>query len=274
MNTLVIADLHLDLWLEAGREPLSGLNAQEWSGIAALIVAGDLSNKPKVRWKHVIRHLAQYIDPNRVYIVPGNHDYYDHVLDGDERLAQIAASEGAHFAQKSVVIVGNTRFLCCTLWTDFELHGQPAQAQIQARADMNDYRYIRSAGAGFQKIRPAETAMLHHDHRAWLEAELAHPHAGGTVVVTHHAPHPDLIGLQRTDLDPAYGSNLTTIIERYKPDVWMFGHTHHLVECYEGQTLVRNVSLGYPTQVPQGTEGEILKRGLISTSDVPDKKDT
>jgi len=265
MTTLIVADLHLDFWLRAGRDPLAALAPEDWAGLEALIIAGDLSNKPKVRWKHAIRHLSRYIDPGRLYIVPGNHDYYDHVLDGDDRLAAIAAEEGAKLAQKSAVVVGATRFLCCTLWTDFELHGQPAHAQDLARAQMNDYRYIRHAGVGYSKIRPVETAMIHCEHRAWLESQLAQPFAGRTVVVTHHAPHPDMIGAQRADMDPVYGSNLIGVIDRFQPDGWIFGHTHHRVEGREGRTVIRNVSLGYPQQVPPCEEAAILMRGSIAS---------
>jgi len=152
MTVLIIADLHLDMWTEAGRDPFAGLSAAAWSGIEAVIVAGDLTNKPRIRWKYAIRHLSRYIDPGRVHILPGNHDYYDFKLDGEDRLAEIARSEGAHFLQKSEVVIGNTRLLCCTLWTDFALHGDVAASQAIAKSRMNDYRYIRNAGAGYRRI--------------------------------------------------------------------------------------------------------------------------
>lgn len=51
--------------------------------------------------------------------------------------------------RKSELVFGKTRFLCCTLWRDFEIHGQPAQSQAFVRAQMNDYRFIRNASAGY-----------------------------------------------------------------------------------------------------------------------------
>jgi len=59
---MVVADLHLDLWLASGRDPLAALAPGTLSSLDALIIAGDLSNKPKVRWPNVLAHIAKYID--------------------------------------------------------------------------------------------------------------------------------------------------------------------------------------------------------------------
>jgi Icc-related predicted phosphoesterase len=263
MKALIIGDLHLDLWTEAGRDPFAALPTAQWAEVEAVVVAGDLTNKPKIRWKYAIRHLARYIEPKRIFILPGNHDYYDFRLDGDDRLAEIAASEGANFLQKSELFVGAARFLCCTLWTDFALSADVAVSQAIARKRMNDYQYIRYGAAGFRRVRPYETAAIHADHRGWLEERLSQSHPGPTIVVTHHCPHPALISETPGDLDPVYGSDLTGLIQRHRPDAWLFGHTHYPVETMVGRTLVTNVSIGYPDQVRPEDETLILRRGLI-----------
>lgn len=263
MPVLVIADLHLDMWLGTQRDPLSTIGQDVWASVDAVIIAGDLCNKPKVRWTPLINHLGRYIAPARIYLFPGNHDYYDFRLDGDDRLAEICTNAGAHFSQKSEFVVGGTRFLSCTLWTDFAVYGDPARAMRIAEADMNDFRYIRLAGAGHRRIRPSDTAFIHTYHRGWIEERLAVPFAGRTVVVTHHCPHPDLIADERRDVDPAYGSDLVPMIRKYQPDAWLFGHTHKNLEEMVGRTLVRNVSLGYPGEVRPGEEAAILMRGLF-----------
>ncbi len=264
MPVLIVADLHLDLWLSVDRDPFQAVDPTIWSSLDVLIVAGDLSNKPKVRWPHMIRHLARYISPERIHLLPGNHDYYDHVLDGDDRLAKICADSGVHFAQKTEVVVNNTRLLCCTLWTDFALHDDPPGAMKDAQRDMNDYRYIRLGSAAYRRIRPSETAAIHADHVSWLEERLAVPFAGRTVVATHHCPHPDLIGAERLATDPAYGSNMTDMIEKHQPTSWVFGHTHYQAAAKVGTTSLLNVSLGYPEQVSSGREAVTLLRGLLN----------
>lgn len=263
MRALVIADVHLDLWNEVGRDPFAALPTAQWAGIEAVIIAGDLTNKPRIRWKYAIRHLARHIDPGRVHVIPGNHDYYDFRIDGDDRLAAIATGEAANFAQKAEILIGKVRFLCCTLWTDFALNGDVAASQAIAKSRMNDYRYIRNAAAGYRRVKPYETAAIHADHRGWLEERLSQSHPGPTIVVTHHCPHPALISETPGDLDPVYGSDLTGLIHRYQPDAWLFGHTHYPSETTVGRTLVRNVSIGYPDQVRPEDEALILRRGLI-----------
>ncbi|ARE82886.1 3',5'-cyclic adenosine monophosphate phosphodiesterase CpdA [Roseovarius mucosus] len=268
---LIIADLHLDMWLATGRDPLAALDPEVWAGLEALIIAGDLSNKPKVRWPKLLAHISRYITPDRIHVFPGNHDYYDHVLDGDDRLNRICTEAGARFVQKCAVVIGRTRFLCCTLWTDFAVAGDPDLAMIRARDAMNDYRYIRMAATGHGRIRPSDTAFLHADHRAWIETQLSTPFEGQTVVVTHHCPHPDLIGETPCDLDGVYGSDLRAMIDRFQPDVWLFGHTHHAAEIRQGRTRIRNVSLGYPGQVAPGDEAERLRCGIVDLERLRDE---
>ncbi|GGO39277.1 metallophosphoesterase [Gemmobacter aquaticus] len=267
MSVLVIADLHLDRWLQAGRDPLAALPRDLFDELDGLIVAGDLTNNPGVRWPRMIRLLASYLPPGRIHLLPGNHDYYDCMLDGEDRLTTICAEEGAHFLQKSELVLSGIRFLCATLWTDFALKGDPARAMRIAERGMNDYACIRLGAGDARQIRPEDTALIHADHRTWLEARLAQPFAGRTIVVTHHCPHPDLVGAWRSELDPAYAANLLPLIERAQPDAWLFGHTHHPIEGIVGRTLVRNVSLGYPYQVSRGAEAGLLMRGLIRRTD-------
>jgi Icc-related predicted phosphoesterase len=242
---LVLGDLHLDFWQEFGRFPLERIDL---ANLDALIVAGDLTNKPKTRWSVAIEVLAGLLDRSRIVILPGNHDYYNFRLDGDARLKQIAEDAGVHFAQKRVVEIGELRLLLCTLWTDFEAGGNYWKNTAAASEQMNDYRYIRLAAAKFRKLRPQDTKQVHIDHRVWLETELKKPWPGRTGVVTHHAP---LVEAARADdgLAACYASDLRDLISETQPEFWLFGHTHRDFETSVGQTRVANVSLGYPDEV-------------------------
>lgn len=256
-NVMVVADLHLDRWLSAARDPFAALAVDTLSSIDALIVAGDLSDKPKIRWATALSHIARYMDLRRVWIVPGNHDYYHHAIDDDARLAAICDAAGANFAQKRAVVLGDTRYLCCTLWTDFALQGPPDIGMREAAQAMNDYRYIRLGSAGHRRIRPSDLARVHADHRDWLEAQLATPFDGKTVVVTHHAPLAACLP-EGYPAAPAYASDLSPLIERHQPQAWLFGHSHAPVTLHHGSTVLRNVSLGYPDEVEVGAEAATL----------------
>ncbi|MCQ0093825.1 hypothetical protein [Roseovarius sp. M141] len=87
----------------------------------------------------MLAHFGRYVPLPRIHVFPGNHDYCDHVLDGDDRLARICAEAGAHFAQKRETLISDTRYLCCTLWTDFALGGSAMAGMYQAGKWMNDY---------------------------------------------------------------------------------------------------------------------------------------
>ena len=244
-KALIVADLHLDMWSEAGRDALERL---DFSDVGLMIVAGDLTNKTKVRWKQAFERIGQRVDLERVYVVPGNHDYYHHALDGDDRLEQIARDAGANFAQKREIICGSKRYLCCTLWTDFqEGPGTLESRDHDARAKMNDYRYLRVASAGYRKARPADTIAKHREHLSWLRLKLAEGFDGETAVVTHHAPIIDVLPAGQK-LSWCYASDLKDLILEYQPADWFFGHTHHRTELLVGKTRVVNVSIGYPLQ--------------------------
>ena len=215
-----------------------------------IIIAGDVSNKPQINWAPSLQHILKCAPHALVYVVPGNHDFYNFRFDGEDQLAEIAASNRALLAQKRKIEVGAYRFLCTTLWTDMVLGlGYELNAR-EASGRMNDYRLIRAGVKRFKKLRPWETVLRHKDHLEWLEAELAVPFAGKTIVVTHHAPHPDIF---QTDgvrgLEAVYASDLTAQIERFQPDLWCYGHYHQGRSLKIGKTEIMNVSLGYPEEI-------------------------
>ncbi len=254
MRTLIISDLHLDFWAEEKRDPFEDV-ASELKALDLIILAGDVSNKPKVNWAPSLQRIAEYAPNGLIYVVPGNHDFYNFRFDGEDQLAEIAASNGALLAQKRKIEVGAVRFLCATLWTDMELGLGYDVNSREASARMNDYRLIRIGAKRFKKLRPWETVLRHRDHLEWLEAELAVPFDGKTVVVTHHAPHPDILqsaGVR--GLEAVYASDLGDQIQRFQPDLWCYGHYHKGRDLTIGSTQVMNISLGYPEEISNPAE--------------------
>ena len=199
------------------------------------------------------------VPPARIWVIPGNHYYYGATLD-DYVLARIVTEAGANLAQKRVLTFGNCRLLCCTLWTDFALTGDPEAAMARAGMGMLDYARIRRAEGGL--IRPGDTVAIHHDHRDWLTREIAKPWRGQTIVATHHAPDAAVAG-PLSSISPAFASDLESWIDAHRPDYWFFGHTHRPLSTRIRGAPVVNVSLGTPDEVPEGGQAELLLRGLI-----------
>lgn len=265
MKVLVTADLHFDSWLRSGRNPYGSI-LSVLETLDALIIAGDIADNPAHGWPNFFGWLKHVIDPGKVWVIPGNHDYYGWRLDDDEGLRRIAEGCGVNVAQKRAVELEGHRFLCCTLWTDFCLSGDLIGAMRAVQDGLADYDRI-TIGPDRLPIGPSDTLDLHQDHLLWLESELGKRYAGRTIVVTHHAPHPEVAG-SIDSLSAGFASNLDGFIRRHHPDAWFFGHTHRLLGARIGQgataTRLINISLGYPSEVyPDSEAQKRLLRGLI-----------
>ncbi|MER2251509.1 metallophosphoesterase [Methylorubrum podarium] len=236
----IFSDLHQE-WPENAWDPTAHAPA---GGFDVAVVAGDV-HMPLTR---SLDWLAERLPGMPVIYVPGNHDFwwdrgeerytiYDQLERGRER----AATLGIHLLLDDAVVIGGTRFLGGTLWTDFRLGSlglTHAFRSAQGHFGMVDYRRIRTGPRSRNRIEPGEVLAMHRTTRAFIEAELARPHDGSSVVVTHHAPHPDSLPDPHADLTWCYASDLTDLVVDRGPDLWMHGHVHHAVDYGVGRTRV------------------------------------
>lgn len=260
---IVLGDIHHDSYMRYGTDPFAAhkLNESLCWDVDALIVAGDLANVPMLNWPRALAFVRRSVPASRIFVLPGNHDFYGHYLEGEDDLRLLAEIAGTNFVQKTELRLGTTRVLVCTLWTDFNLTGDQVAAMSNARHRMNDFSAISKMAPdnGHLSVRrrqvpitPADTLTLHRDHRAWLDEQLATPHFAGsdgrTIVVTHHGPHPATAG-EVDGLTPAFHSNLEEMLLKHRPEAWFFGHSHRRLRARVGSTDIRNVSIGYPNEV-------------------------
>jgi predicted phosphodiesterase len=245
MKLLALADLHHDFYDAKRMDPLKRISEAQLHAVTHCVLAGDLTNKGHKRWRTSLEWIGDRIPEAKIFIMPGKHYYYDSSIDREDKLRDTAQTGGATFVQKSELIFGQHRILCCSLWTDFEIYGDRAASMRHASTHMNDYHLIRVAKEGYRKLAPAHTAQIHLDHRRWLEEKLAKRFDGETTIITHHA---NALIDQRA-IGPCYASNLEAMILKYQPERWIYGHTHHRVKFTIGQTRLVNVSVGYPGQM-------------------------
>jgi len=206
-----------------------------------VVLAGDIGVGPGgIRWA------ALHWPDRPVIYVPGNHEYYGHDIGGTGQ-HHSAAPTGIHVLNDNVLEFEGVRFLGTTLGTDFRLYGEGQAwfSRQQAKALIEDFVSIRT---GKRQFTPEDSVVIHESSKAWLIRELEKTFDGPTVVVTHHLPaSPSIAARYKNDpLNPAFASRLEGVIERYRPDVWIHGHTH--VACdYEifGTRVVCNPR-GYP----------------------------
>jgi Icc-related predicted phosphoesterase len=215
----------------------------------AIVLAGDISvGLQGVQWAR-----RQFPDTPVVY-VPGNHEFYGARLpDALEELRTEAQRLGVHFLDGDECILGGTRFLGTTLWTDYELYGSaPAdleRAMADAAIEMNDFRMIQWTGG--EPLAPALVRDMHLTGVAWLAERLAEPFAGPTVVVTHHLPHRQCIHpkYEGTRFNPCFASDLDHLV-RAPVALWVHGHTHESIDFLVNGTRVVCNPRGYLPHEP------------------------
>ena len=250
MRLHVISDLHLEFkqFFESHFEDFEDRVPES----DLVILAGDIgSNLSGLRF-------AQSLETPVIYVA-GNHEYYGQALPHlTKRLEEQALQTSVQFLENRAVAIDSVRVLGCTLWTDFELLGDREQAMQKAEESMNDFRRIRKSPE-FHRLRPEKVWRLHRDSLEWLERTLESPFNGETIVVTHHAPSPRSLGeFFRTDpLAPAFASDLEWLLEKYKIDIWVHGHTHRSVDYYLDGTRILSNQCGYPGE-PTGFNPDLL----------------
>ncbi|GAA2884507.1 putative phosphodiesterase [Aminobacter niigataensis] len=249
MKLWILSDLHFD--------PSVLRHNRGWSVPEAdvAVVAGDVASGGVGKACNVLEH--QVLPHMPVVFVPGTHEFYGASILEErehwrERYRTGDLSEGLHVLDCTSVMIGGTRFLGTTLWTDFELDGsgtsQVRDAMRNAESLLNDYRYAAWRVLPQRERLTAErTRALHRQARHWLEAELARPRTGPVVVVTHHAPHPGSVHPDYRDstLNAAFASDLHGLIVEHGPDLWVHGHTHNCFDYRVAATRIVCNPLGY-----------------------------
>ena len=233
MKLHVLSDLHTEF---ADFSP-PGTDAD------VVVLAGDIGvGLGGIEWA------AGRFSKTPVMYVPGNHEFYHHDIGLTGEL-KVAAPVNIHVLNNDTLELDGVRFLGSSLWTDFKLYGEEEAwfARQHAKRLIEDFASIRN---GKRRFTPEDSVAVHETSKAWLVGELEREFNGPTVVVTHHLPAPTSVAKRYANdpLNPAFASRLEDVIEKYRPELWIHGHTH--VPCdYElfGTRIVCNPR-GYPKE--------------------------
>jgi predicted phosphodiesterase len=199
-----------------------------------IVLAGDIDTGVRgVEW-------AKKLGKPVIY-VRGNHEpFRQQIHQNLTDLRACAANSEVHVLEQDEVILSGVRFLGCTLWTDFNLFGESiaADAMSQAQQHLNDFTVIKN---GEGALTPATTRIWHKESVVWLEAKLAEPFDGKTVVVTHHAPHKKCVHPRyaRNIISAGFASDLEHLMG--KADLWLFGESHLSIDTkVNGTRIISN----------------------------------
>lgn len=219
--------------------------------VDVVVLAGDIHTS-----KNVLAVAAEFHERCKapVILVLGNHEFYgtDYVAHLARLRAKATAMEGIHLLERESLVIGDVRFLGCTLWSNFELHGHRYSnaCMREALLGIADFSSIKFEG---QRFLPEHAAALFRRSYDWLEAQLATPFSGQTVVISHFLPHRAGIHRmhagERDFLTAYFTADCSDLMDIYPIDIWMHGHTHNSIDLLldNGVRLVSNMR-GYPNE--------------------------
>ena len=235
MKIQLLSDLHLEV--EPQWQPTPAPNAD------LLVLEGDIgSYQTGSRLVQddfgLTRFSPRHGWPTPVLFVPGNHEYDG--LDFDlahARLRETCERLGLIWLERTCVpmqVSGQAvRFLGTTLWSDFDALVDPqtslsAQLKAQDKAMRAANYFLKKTGTtlGGQAMLAPAVRELALQCQSWLQAALATPFDGQTVVVTHFAP-------SLRSAHPRYGQTPGTAASSNALDdwlaqatLWLHGHLH------------------------------------------------
>ena len=251
MKIAILSDLHreFDDW-EPDVEPLLATDV--------IVLAGDIEVGARgIRW-------AQRAFAGKpVIYVAGNHEFYTgHWTTTLTSMRAAAAGSNVHFFEDDQVVIDGVRFLGATLWTNFRLLGKALafRAMVEAKRTLSDHRKIAIDGVGlvaggkvssvavYRRLTPMDPRSRFKTSFMFLKRSLATPFDGPTIVGTHHLPLPRSIApqYQGSLVNPAFVSDLSVLIDRFQPALWIHGHTHCSADYRHGVTRVVCNPRGYP----------------------------
>lgn len=249
MKFALYSDLHVELMHHQSWKP-------EPLDVDVVILAGDIGMHTRgLSWANKVFQ-AWPNNPQVIYVA-GNHEYYEAGLDLLDDLRRPTWQHvGLEFLEQDALQLPGVRILGCTLWSKFDLYGGSAEAMALARNRISDYWLIRNKQG--KRLEPQDTLELHHQAVAWLDAELAQPYEGRTLVVTHFAPHRGCVAPQHEGnlLTSYFVTDLSWLMEKHSIDVWCHGHTHTSCDfiAENGCRVISN-QRGYLKEVEAGISG-------------------
>ncbi|MBY5704137.1 phosphohydrolase [Rhizobium leguminosarum] len=253
MRAWIISDLHYSPMDALGGAPLRIPDAD------ICICAGDISENVSRSIAYLRRDIERHMP---VILVLGNHDYYNSSIDlALETARREIEGTRVHLLENQSIEMAGCRFVGATLWTDFAVsiggdeHIPPEERRSIAFGlvpyRMADFSCIfrsdprRPGGNGLITVQ--EILKRHIESRSYIDQELEKLFGGRTFVVTHHAPL-----IQSFDpifygdvTNAAFGSDLSDLIARRRPSVWIHGHIHKFRDYMADKTRVICNPRGY-----------------------------
>jgi Icc-related predicted phosphoesterase len=245
MKIQVLSDLHHEF----------GFRDISFTGADLIIFAGDTNLGTKgIEWiKSRIKNIPV------IYIL-GNHEYYKGSYPKTlHKIILAAEGTNIHVLENETLVLDGISFHGATLWTNFELFGNPRINGSICQEKMNDYKVIRK-DPSYSKLRSIDTYNIHQCSLKWLANSLEASSTTQNIVITHHAPSIKSIPKQYLNdiISSAYASNLEDFILKYQPEYWIHGHIYQPSRYSIGETTVLCNPHGYINEKDEGFNPNLL----------------
>ena len=177
--------------------------------------------------------------------------------------------DGLYVLENSAVEINGWTFLGAVLWSD--LKEIPILNQNKIREMMNDYHFIKY---NHKTLDLQDTTNLFYKSLNWLYNMLdldlppkykkhavktnnfreniskTYPeiNRSKTIIITHHLPSFKSVvpKYRNSPLNPAFASNLDSLIEDSEVPLWIHGHTHSSLDYKIKSTRILCNPRGYP----------------------------
>jgi len=252
MKIITYSDLHLEFG--------SNFKPPKNSDADLMILAGDIITFKN--FKPLSDFLSDWKKP--VLFIAGNHEYYTRkpMSECEDEFQNFISTNypNVTWLNNSTFVLDDFHFFGGTMWTDFDESNQ--EAMRNALGAMNDFRQILTKNGQF--LLPQDTVKMHNVFKEKLINWLEKYEGKKRVVISHHAPvkNPNT-KYGDSKLQAAFNSlDMVEIIEKYQPNLWIYGHTHECDDQIIGETRIISNQLGYPRNDGSFECSEFDKFGL------------
>lgn len=274
MKVRVCSDLHIDINKGKGFDFINHLNDVDIN-----IIAGDIAGDYRTESKFLTT--LNDITRTSIICVAGNHLGYDYLYSIERHLNPLMGIKEysinwltsefctgpVFYLENEYVDINDYIIYAGTMYTNFELYGNPDEYGNYAHSYMNDFRYVYTNDG--ETIRP----VCYEDYIYWfnlfmkgLEKTIEET-TKSIIVVSHFAPSIKSISEEYNgkyrELNPAYASNLDDFIkENDRIKLWVHGHMHSSFDYMIGNCRVVCEPFGYGREngnVIEEYNGKILE---------------
>ena len=238
-----ISDIHLEYRHTFPKIPIRGTN---------LALLGDIGNPFKNNYKEFLKYTSD--NWNEVFIVTGNHEYWQEKYNMDEvdnEIKNITTKfNNVTFLNNNKFDLDNYTVLGTTLWSKIQ--------QIPKKT-IGDDLYIKYQN---RQINFQDLNKFHYDSVEWLEKNIKES-TKPVIVLTHHLPSYKLI------VDKFKVGSFAPFQDRFASDLdhlitnpvkfWLCGHSHSTNEMKINGVFCAINAFGYPGLSDIKKEDDIVK---------------